>query len=84
MLGEPLYLTGHAPVPMLRWMQTLAAVQAVGGDLSPLPFQSLLNATQDQLKCFQGGLGQATDTYNVSCQCRATHPGSTLPTVMLI
>ena len=58
-------------------VQALSAVQAVGGDLSPLPFQSLLNATQDQLKCFQGGLGQATDTYNVSCCC-ASHPGVTL------
>jgi hypothetical protein len=46
-------------------MQTLGSVHAVGGDLSPLPFQSLRNASDDQLKCFQGGLGQATDTYNV-------------------
>lgn len=40
-------------------------LHAVGGELSPLPFQSLRNATDAQLKCFQGGLGQATDTYNV-------------------
>ncbi|KAL4457403.1 hypothetical protein ABPG75_012268 [Micractinium tetrahymenae] len=38
---------------------------SVGGELSPLPFQSLRNATDTQLKCFQGGLGQATDTYNI-------------------
>ena len=40
-------------------------MHGVGGDLSALPFQSLRNATDAQLKCFQGGLGQATDTYNV-------------------
>lgn len=45
--------------------QVLGAVHGVGGDVSPLPFQSLRNASADQLKCFQGGLGQATDTYNV-------------------
>ena len=48
----------HAP-------QTLGAVHGLGGDLSALPFQSRRNATEEQLKCFQGGLGQATDTYNV-------------------
>lgn len=47
-------------------LQPLGAVHSLGGDLSPLPFQSLLNASEDRLKCFQGGLGQATDTYTVS------------------
>jgi hypothetical protein len=46
-------------------VQALGAVQSIGGDLSPLPFQSLRNASEAELKCFQGGLGQATDTYNV-------------------
>lgn len=48
-------------------------MHGLGGDLSALPFQSLWNASDDQLKCFQGGLGQAADTYNVSwiwgCSC---------------
>jgi hypothetical protein len=39
---------------------------AVSGGLAPLPFESLRDAPDSQLKCFRGGLGQATDTYNVS------------------
>lgn len=43
----------------------LNASVTVAGDLSPLAFESLRNASDDKLKCFKGGLGQATDTYNV-------------------
>ncbi|PRW56113.1 hypothetical protein C2E21_5268 [Chlorella sorokiniana] len=56
-----LVTAGNFSVPA----QTLGAVHGLGGDLSALPFQSLRNATDAQLKCFQGGLGQATDTYNI-------------------
>lgn len=38
----------------------------ISGGLAPLPFESLRNAPESQLRCFRGGLGQATDTYNVS------------------
>jgi hypothetical protein len=56
------------PLPRFHFLQPLGAVHSIGGDLSPLPFQSLLNASEDEFNCFQGGLGQATDTYNVSRQ----------------
>ena len=39
---------------------------SVVGELSPLPFEALRTGEDAALKCFQGGLGQATDTYNVS------------------
>lgn len=42
------------------------AAAAIRGGLAPLPFESLRNAPESQLRCFRGGLGQATDTYNVS------------------
>lgn len=60
----------RVPACRRRRVQTLSAVHSVGGELSPLPFQSLRNASEAQLKCFQGGLGQATDTYNVSASCK--------------
>lgn len=43
----------------------LSTLTPVSGPLSPLPFESLRNATDDQLRCFRGGLGQASDTYNI-------------------
>ncbi|GAB4820895.1 hypothetical protein N2152v2_007941 [Parachlorella kessleri] len=43
----------------------------VTGNLAPLPFESLRTAPQSELKCFRGGLGQASDTYNASLY--ATH-----------
>ena len=45
--------------------QALEATYSVAGDLSPLAFESLRNASAAELQCFQGGLGQATDTYIV-------------------
>ena len=44
-----------------------AGAAAIVGELSPLPFEALRTGEGGAaLKCFQGGLGQATDTYNVS------------------
>lgn len=41
----------------------------VSGGLAPLPFEDLRDGTDSQLRCFRGGIGQASDTYNVSCVC---------------
>jgi len=41
----------------------LQAVFEIAGDLSPLPFDVLLNSTDSKLRCFNGSLGtQASDT----------------------
>lgn len=58
--------TPPLPTPPHHALQALNATHAIGGDVSPLPFESLRGAGDDELKCFLGGLGEASDTFNVN------------------
>ncbi len=44
------------------------------GALSPLPFASLAGLPAANLTCFTTGLAQATDNYEVWCQCVLCSP----------
>jgi len=44
----------------------LEAVIEIAGDLSPLPFDELINAPESEMRCFSGSFGpEASDTYHL-------------------